>query len=336
MIPELQVYYDFSKKPPPEVLSWLEEMGVQADRRSSLEAPPEWLQRYGCCFPWVVIEGRIQLKAGFKKSQLERLLRRWKGAPKLGISIAVASPREAFEGFCSQIGSGEVQEFLGALAAYYCHRLEGLPISKTLLLDSEKSTPAASNVDNKSTLEIPAFGLSLPDWEVDRTSFRKTDRFSGNYFLNGFRGGHGPIVQVHPDCEGLTPAIIEQALVHLRSVDVVVGSTTDGDCYLLGLRSWHEALFFSDSDDASIKCLTRIKAQAQSLGLSIYELPTLPSIQSRDDLERLAQGIREQRLCEESRSDKVSEYLLDVCDRILRKMPLTVEAAEMNNWRQGS
>jgi len=336
MIPELQVYYDFSKKPLPEVLSWLEEMGVPANHRSSLEAPQEWLQRYGCCFPWVVIEGRIQLKAGFKKSQLERLLRRWKGAPKLGISIATEFLQEASGGFWPQIGSSEVQELLGALAAYYGYHLEGLAASKTLLLDSERSTSAAPNVDNKSTSEIPAIALTLPGWEVDRIPFLGRDRLSGNYFLNGFRSGYGPIVQTYPDCEGLTSVIFEQALVHLRSVDVVVGSTSVGDCYLLGLRSWHEALFSSNSDDASMKCSARIKARAQSLSLSFEELPTLPSIRNREDLERLAQGIRERGLCEESRSDKVSKYLLDVCERILRKMPLSIESADRSTRRQGS
>lgn len=336
MIPELQVYYDFSKKPPPEVLSWLEEMGVPAHRRSSLEAPQEWLQRYGCCFPWVVIEGRIQLKAGFKKSQLERLLRRWKGAPKLGISFATEFFREESGGFWQQIGSGEAQELLGALAGYYCHLLDGLAISKTLLLDSEKSVPAAPDVDNSSTLEIPDIALSLPGWEVDLTPFRGRDRLSGNYFLNGFRSGHGPIVQVHSDCEGLTPAILEQALVHLKSVDIVAGSTTAGDCYLLGLRSWHEALFFSDSDGASMKGSARMKARARSLSLSFEELPTLPSIRNRDDLERLARGIREQRLCQGNRLDKVSKYLLDTCDRILGMTPISVESADMNTGRQSS
>lgn len=339
MIPEIQVYYDFTKKPLPEVLSWLEEMGVSAIGRSSLEAPQEWLQRYGCCFPWVVIEGRIQLKAGFKKSQLERLLRRWRGVPKLSVSLINVPPRAASRGLNWQISSSELQEFLLALAAYHCCCLDSLAIPKTLLIDSEKpvseTTVENHDFDNKSLSKLSGFARSLSGWEVETMPCPPRDRLSQNFFLNGFRGGHGPIVLVHPDCEGLTATIIEQALIHLQAVDVVVGSTTSGDCYLLGLRSWHEALFYFDSDDVSPACSRRIKAQAQTLGLSVEELPTLPSIQSRDDLERLTQRVRQQIHGEESRSEKASKYLLDVCDRILKRPLIKSKSADLNTRRQG-
>lgn len=328
MIPELQVYYDFTKKPLPEVLAWLEEMGIRATHRSAQEAPQEWLQRYGCCFPWVVIEGRIQLKAGFKKSQLERLLRRWKGAPKLGITTASESPRAAPGSFYSQIGSAAVQELFRASAAYYCHCLDHLAVSKTLLLDSETAATVSLPADRESDSKLPGLFQALPSWEVDLTPYRGGDRFYSDYFLNGFRGGHGPIILAFPDCEGLAPAIIEEALVQLRIVDVVVGATTFGDCYLLGLRSWHEGLFFPDSDEASLESLARIKARTQSLGLSIYELPKLQSIRSRDDLERVVKRIREQRLHRESRSEKASLQLLNVCERILKGTQVAGESAD--------
>ncbi|MEY4567316.1 MAG: hypothetical protein RLY14_2286 [Planctomycetota bacterium] len=327
MIPELQVYYDFTKKPLPEVLAWLEEMGIPATHRSAEEAPQEWLQRYGCCFPWVVIEGRIQLKAGFKKSQLERLLRRWKGAPKLGITTASESPRAASGSFYSQIGSAAVQELLRALAAYYCHCLDDLAVSKTLLLDSGTMATVSLPEDSKSHSQFPGIAQALPSWEVDLTPYRGKDRFYGNYFLNSFRGGHAPIILAFPDCEGLAPAIVEEALVQLGKVDVVVGATTSCDCYLLGLRSWHEGLFFPDSDEALPESSAKIKARTQSLGLSIYELPTLQSIRSRDDIERVVQGIREQRLHEEGRSEKASQQLLDVCERILKGTQVAGESA---------
>ena len=81
MTPNLEVYFDPSRLPPPAVLAWLAEEGLAAVHRTPAEAPEAWLARYGCCFPWVVADGRIVLKAGFQRSHLDRLIRKWRGAP---------------------------------------------------------------------------------------------------------------------------------------------------------------------------------------------------------------------------------------------------------------
>lgn len=83
MTPHLEVYFDPSRLPPPSVLGWLAEEGLTAVHRTPADAPEAWLARYGCCFPWVVADGRIVLKAGFQRSHLERLIRKWRGAPLL-------------------------------------------------------------------------------------------------------------------------------------------------------------------------------------------------------------------------------------------------------------
>lgn len=77
----IEIYYDPTYKPLPEVIDWCEALGILTVHRTPLEAPAEWLQKYGCCFPWVVANGRIVLKAGFQRSHLERLAQRWFGTP---------------------------------------------------------------------------------------------------------------------------------------------------------------------------------------------------------------------------------------------------------------
>jgi hypothetical protein len=77
--PRLEVYYDPSRLPLPDVVGWLDAMGIAAVHRTPQDASPEWLQKYGCCFPWVVADGRMVLKAGFQRSHLERLAQRWFG-----------------------------------------------------------------------------------------------------------------------------------------------------------------------------------------------------------------------------------------------------------------
>lgn len=79
--PIIEIYYDPNREPLPEVIGWCHGLGIATVHRTPLEAPAEWLQKYGCCFPWVVADGRIVLKAGFQRSHLERLAQRWFGTP---------------------------------------------------------------------------------------------------------------------------------------------------------------------------------------------------------------------------------------------------------------
>lgn len=79
--PVIEIYYDPNRKPLPEVIGWCQELGIAIVHRTPFEAPAEWSQKYGCCFPWVVADGRIVLKAGFQRSHLERLAQRWFGTP---------------------------------------------------------------------------------------------------------------------------------------------------------------------------------------------------------------------------------------------------------------
>lgn len=127
----------------------------------------------------------------------------------------------------------------------------------------------------------------------DNEYYQKTKQSEGDLgermqlaFAQGFAQGYQHICIIGSDCYELSSAVIEQAFEQLATNDVVIGPSTDGGYYLLGMNRLHPALFTNKTwSTASVGPATMRDLAA--LQLRGYELPTLTDVDEEDDLKTM-------------------------------------------------
>ena len=98
-----------------------------------------------------------------------------------------------------------------------------------------------------------------------------------NAFYTAFSSHYKKVLIIGSDCFELTHDIMEQAMFHLDSHDVVVGPATDGGYYLLGMKAMHRE-FFMNKQWSSENVLFDTAKDMEQLGLSFKLLNTLTDI----------------------------------------------------------
>jgi rSAM/selenodomain-associated transferase 1 len=124
----------------------------------------------------------------------------------------------------------------------------------------------------------------------DNEHYQKTRQSDGDLgermqqsFAAGFAQGYQRICIIGSDCYELSTAVIEQAFAQLTTHDAVIGPSTDGGYYLLGMNQLHPTLFenkawsTAEVREATVQDLDR-------LGLQWFELPTLTDVDEEADL----------------------------------------------------
>ena len=102
-------------------------------------------------------------------------------------------------------------------------------------------------------------------------------------FAAAFAAGAGRVVVIGTDCPGLSAGLLRQAFDHLLRHEVVVGPADDGGYYLLGMNKLEEPLF-ANKQWSTATVLPDTLADAARLGLRVAQLPTLPDVDSAQDL----------------------------------------------------
>ena len=129
----------------------------------------------------------------------------------------------------------------------------------------------------------------------DSEHYRKTRQSDGDLgermqhaFAMGFAQGYQRIGIIGSDCYELSTPLIEQAFAQLTTHDAVIGPSTDGGYYLLGMNRLYPALFKDKAwSTASVKENTT--RDFNQLGLRWFELPTLTDVDEADDLRTMQQ-----------------------------------------------
>lgn len=111
-----------------------------------------------------------------------------------------------------------------------------------------------------------------------------------NAFQVGFNFGYKSICIIGTDCLDLTEQIIAEAFQHLLTHDVVIGPAADGGYYLLGMNSLHES-FFKNKAWSTESVLTHTLHDANSAGLSVFQLQVLTDIDRVEDLPANLSGL---------------------------------------------
>ncbi|WP_207491410.1 TIGR04282 family arsenosugar biosynthesis glycosyltransferase [Aridibaculum aurantiacum] len=98
-----------------------------------------------------------------------------------------------------------------------------------------------------------------------------------------FSLGHKEVCIIGSDCYQLQPDHIDEAFAELESHDVVVGPTTDGGYYLLGMKQANLRLF-QQKDWGTSTVFDDTVADLTQLQLKYKELEQLDDVDTMDDL----------------------------------------------------
>lgn len=107
-----------------------------------------------------------------------------------------------------------------------------------------------------------------------------------NAFAQAFKRGFQHVVLVGADCPGVSTDILAQAFQALRHHDMVLGPTTDGGYYLIGLKRFNPALFANISW-GSDKVLGQTMVAASETRLQTALLARLCDVDRPEDLAAL-------------------------------------------------
>ncbi len=101
-------------------------------------------------------------------------------------------------------------------------------------------------------------------------------------FREQLAAGHERVVIIGSDCLDLQPRHLEEAFEKLATYDVVLGPSTDGGYYLLGMNRLHEVLF-DNMPWSQPELMQKTQAAIDSQNLSYALLEPLTDIDEWED-----------------------------------------------------
>ena len=125
-------------------------------------------------------------------------------------------------------------------------------------------------------------------WDIE--CYRKEQQVEGDLgkrmqqaFEASFARGYQRVCIIGSDCYELTTKIIEQAFAALRTQEVVIGPSTDGGYYLLGMRQLYTGLFENQQWSTSSVYQDSV-CYVEKQSLAWQSLPTLTDVDEEKDL----------------------------------------------------
>jgi len=103
-----------------------------------------------------------------------------------------------------------------------------------------------------------------------------------NVFRLLFREGYSRIILIGTGCLGLNPAVVAGSFQALSSSEVVIGPTTDGRLWLIGMRQFHRRLIEGLRWDQG-HLFDDVLFRGSQSTLSTLILPTQTSLESPED-----------------------------------------------------
>jgi rSAM/selenodomain-associated transferase 1 len=168
----------------------------------------------------------------------------------------------------AQIGDAKAFSIYLLLADHTLRITEKLPVHKALFYSDHIDTK--DNWSNRKFKKHVQAGTELGERMMHAFEF-------------GFDAGYHSICIIGSDCLELTPKLIEEAFLHLKTYDAVVGPARDGGYYLLGMNKLHRSLF-QNKNWGSDTVLSTTLDDFKKLGLDFWELTPLNDVDEARDL----------------------------------------------------
>ncbi len=130
----------------------------------------------------------------------------------------------------------------------------------------------------------------VEDDNFDTKHFQKALQNEGNLgqrmqqaFEGTFAKGYEKVCIIGSDCYELTTNILEQAFEKLDKNEVVIGPSTDGGYYLLGMKKLHPSLF-ENKNWSTPSVFSETITNLKNADLSFALLPELTDVDEEKDL----------------------------------------------------
>jgi hypothetical protein len=155
----------------------------------------------------------------------------------------------------------------------------------TILLDiAQADLPGVElELSVASPADVPFFAGAFPEFAVRPQTEGDLGRRLAASFERAFAAGCKAVVIAASDTPGLDPALIRAAFEVLEEVPLVVGPSSDGGYYLLGMQA-PGAPLFSGVDWGSERVLAQTEVLARAQGLRMVHLPERFDVDTVDDL----------------------------------------------------
>jgi rSAM/selenodomain-associated transferase 1 len=101
-----------------------------------------------------------------------------------------------------------------------------------------------------------------------------------------FRREYGKVLVIGCDAPDVECSVVLNAFSRLDDFDVVLGPSTDGGYYLMGLKQLRDDLF-EDISWSTNQVLNQTKERIDSAGLSSFSLPTRDDVDTYSDVLKL-------------------------------------------------
>ncbi|MEO5643850.1 MAG: TIGR04282 family arsenosugar biosynthesis glycosyltransferase [Bacteroidia bacterium] len=112
-----------------------------------------------------------------------------------------------------------------------------------------------------------------------------------NAFAKAFSRKYKKVLIIGSDCPELSTAILNKAFEELEANDFVIGPTYDGGYYLLGMKTFHPAVFV-DKEWSTENVFLDTIIDINKAELSYAVLPSLSDLDDEKDLKIFAKKLR--------------------------------------------
>lgn len=103
--------------------------------------------------------------------------------------------------------------------------------------------------------------------------------------------GYTQVFALNSDSPSLPPEYIQEAVLRLKTHDLVLGPADDGGYYLIGIKKSLPSLF-TNIEWSTDQVLAQTLTQADKLGLSVKLLPSWYDVDTIDEIHRLREELK--------------------------------------------
>jgi uncharacterized protein len=196
-----------------------------------------------------------------------------------GMLVRDPQPGTVKPGLAEVLGAPAAARLYRSFIMDLCERFSRLSVESRILCYGPRGT--------RKSVEL----LASRHWRLIQQQGASRGQVLGNLFENAFRLGRQRVVVLTSDCPTVPESFIIEAFDRLLIEDVVLGPTTEGGVYLVGLSLERPELFLGfDWEGPGV--FDALVDRAEAFGLILGLVPHAYEVANRAGLDRLASHIR--------------------------------------------
>jgi len=196
-----------------------------------------------------------------------------------GLLARDPQPGKVKPGLAEVLGAPTAAKMYRSFIMDLCERFSHLSVHSRLLAYAPRGARKAVSL------------LASRHWRLVQQQGATRGQVLASLFEEAFRLGHQRAVVMVTDCPTVPDAFVIEAFDRLLIDDVVLGPTTEGGIYLVGLSIERPELFYGfDWNGGGV--FDALVDRAEAFGLILGLVPHWYGVDDRADLERLASHLR--------------------------------------------